>query len=72
MVVGGLTMTEDGGADHILLRAIEWSEDVKCMGRCMIWVSKKNDHQIREMNNRDGSMEAISRDESEVSQVVGS
>jgi len=59
MVVGGLTMTKDGEAGHLLLRATEWPKDVECMGGWMIWVSEKNGHWIGEMNSRDGSMEAI-------------
>ena len=54
MVVGGLTVTNDGGAGHLLLRAIEWSKDVECMGRWTIRVSEKNNHRIEEINGGDG------------------
>ena len=33
MVVGGLTVTDDGGAGHFLLRANRMVEDVECMCR---------------------------------------
>lgn len=58
MVVGGLIATDDGGAGHLLLWAIECSEYVESMGRWMIWVSDKNNHQ-RKMDSGDGSVEAI-------------
>lgn len=66
IVVGGLTVTDDGRAGHLLLGETEWSEDVECMGRWTIWVSKKNDHRSGEMNGIDGSMEAIGRGGSRV------
>lgn len=57
----GLTVIDDGRAGHLLLRATEWLEDMECMGRWTIWVSEKNDHRIREMNDGDGSTKAIGR-----------
>jgi len=59
-LLGGLTMTDDGGTCHLLLWVSKMVEDVECMGKQSIEIRRTDDHQIKETNDEDGSVKAVS------------
>jgi len=56
----GLSVTGTSKLVIFLLGQVEWPEDVDCMGEWMIWMIRKHNCRIEEMNGGDGSTEAIS------------